>query len=183
MKVDLSEMFKGGVDSDKDIMRALLRAIKEEHKNDFDYLSFKQSIKNLGSMDMDTITKFKSAYATASTLGITKEKLMNSAKGYQYALENERSSFANALKHQLEIKVHGKKDNAEKYKKKIEDYKQKIAQMQKDIQVFENEIDKVDEKMAEAKRKIDNTKNKFEKTFSSVYNTIKEDIGLIDQYL
>jgi chromosome segregation ATPase len=183
MKVDLSELFKGNEDSDKAIMRTLLRAIKEEHKNEFDYLSFKQSIKNLGSMDLDTVTKFKSAYATASTLGITKDKLIKSAKAYQYALENEQTSFANALKHQLEVKVHGKKDDAEKYKKKIAEYKEKIAKMEKDIKVFENEIDKVDEKMAEAKSKIDNTKNKFEKTFSSVYNTIKEDIGLIDQYL
>lgn len=183
MKIDLSELFGTSTEVDTDMMRTILRALKNEHKNDFDFISFKQSVQNLKKLDMDEETCFKSAFATASTMGLTKEKLINSAQRYQYALENERSSFANALKNQMEVKVNGKKEEAENLKKRIEEYKDKIKEMEREMQLYQQKIDSVDENMAQARKKIEDTKNKFEKVYNSVNNSIVTDIKQIESYL
>jgi len=181
--IDLSELFSNGTEVDTDILRTLLKAIKNEHRNEFDFLSFKQSVKNLIGMDMDQATSVRSAFATAATMGMTKQKLLESGQKYQYALENERTSFANALKNQMEIKVNGKKQEAVLLKKKIEEYKNKIADMEREMQVFQNKIDKVDENMELGRQKIHDTKTRFENTYDVVFNSIKTDLDLIDQIL
>ncbi len=183
MQIDLSELFGASKDLDVDIIRTLLKALKSEHSNEFDFISFKQSVQNLKEMNMDEETSFKSAYATASTMGMTKDKLLNSARKYQNALESERSSFANALKNQMEIKVNGKKEEAEQLKKRIESYKQKIEDMKREMAVYQEKIDTVDETMASAKQKISETKDRFEKAYSSINNNITADLSLIEKYL
>jgi len=183
MKINLEELFKKGENTEPSIFRTLLKAIKKEYNNDFDYLSFKQSIKNLSEMDMDEATSFKSAYATASTLGVTKDKVIKSAKKYLTALKGERISFAEALKNQLATKVNGKKKEAQELKLKIKEYERKIAQMKKDITIFQEKIDTVDEAMASAKSKIMATKERFENTYDGLENEIKEDINHIKTFL
>jgi len=183
MQIDLSELFGGTTDLDVDIVRTLLKALKSEHNNEFDFISFKQSVQNLKAMNMDEETSFKSAFATASTMGMTKAKLLQSAKKYQNALESERISFANALKNQMEIKVNGKKEEAELLKKRIESYKQKIEDMKREMSAYQEKIDTVDETMASAKQKISETKDRFEKAYNSINSSIGTDLNQIEKYL
>lgn len=183
MKINLEELFQRNENADPNIFRTLLKAIKGEYNNDFDYLSFKQSIKNLAEMELDQATSFKSAYATASTLGVTKDKIVNSAKKYLNALKGEKSSFADALNNQLHTKVDGKKKEAKELKLKIKEYEQKIAQMKKDIAIFQKKIDTVDEAMSQAKAKILATKERFENTYDSLESEITEDINHIKTFL
>lgn len=183
MKIDLAGLFDGDGKLDQGILRTLLKAIKSNYENKFDYLSLKQSIQNMKDMDMDEKTSFQSALATAATMGITKASIKQSAKKYLSALTIERESFASALKNQIEAKVNGKKKEAKLLKQKIKEYNQKIEEMKKDISIFQEKIDKVDEHVAAAKAKIDATKTKFEETYSSLHDVISSDIKQLDKYL
>lgn len=183
MTIDLKTLFSSENETDGKTFNALLKALKEKHQTGFDYLRFKQSVTSMIAMDMDEETSFKSAYMTASTLGLTKIKLLNSTKFYLNILQKERESFADAMRNQLSQKVDAKKTEAEKLAVKIEDYKRKIGKMQQEMELYQNKIDSVDEEMEIAKRKIEETRDKFESTYNSLSGIIEKDKSKIDRIL
>jgi len=184
MTTDLRDLFKGTGQLDEKSVNALLKAIKNNYDNkSFDYLKFRQSVISLLKLDMDQPTSYKSAFATASTMGLSKESLLKSADRYIYALERERESFAEALLKQKEIKVDGRKSEVQDLVKKIEDHKNKMKELEREIDIFQNRIDTVDQDVEAAQLKINDTKDKFIKVFDTMTSEIKEDINSIKQHL
>ena len=80
-----------------EIMTDLLSILNENNQDGFDYLEYKNAIKSLESMQMDEKTRYRSAFATAKTLGVTVPKLLNSIGFYQKVLQNELKTFATML--------------------------------------------------------------------------------------
>ena len=80
-----------------EIMTVLLSILNENNQDGFDYLEYKNAIKSLESMQMDEKTRYRSAFATAKTLGVTVPKLLNSIGFYQKVLQNELKTFATML--------------------------------------------------------------------------------------
>jgi uncharacterized coiled-coil DUF342 family protein len=183
MTIDLKKLFASDADVDGATFNALLKAIKEKHQDGFDYLRFKQSVKSMIKLDMDEDTSVKSAYVTASTLGITKSKLLNSTRFYMNILQKERESFAEAMQNQLKSKVEAKKVEAEKLAVKIQDYKKKIKKMQEEMALYQSKIDSVDSEMEAAREKIEQTRDKFEATYSSIVEIMEDDLNKIERIL
>ncbi len=184
MTTDLRDIFRGTKELDEKSLNALLRAIKNSHDvNSFDYLKFKQAVRGLADLNMDNETSYKSAFMTASTMGLSKESLLNSANKYIYALENERESFAEALLGQKNLKIDGRKGEVEGLTKKIELHKNKIKELEREIAIFQNRIDTVDQDVEASQLKIDSTKEKFLKAYDVITKEIKDDITSINQIL
>ncbi|NNF35953.1 MAG: PglZ domain-containing protein [Saprospiraceae bacterium] len=183
MTIDLKKLFASDNEIDTATYNALLKAIKEKHQDGFDYLRFKQSVKSMQNMDMDEDTSFKSAFVTASTVGLTKKKLLSSTKFYMNILNKERESFAEAMRNQLTSKVEAKKVEAEKLAAKIEDYKKKISKMQEEMELYQNKIDSVDGEMESARKKIEATRDKFETTYHSIKEIMENDATKIEGIL
>ena len=183
MTIDLKKLFASDDNVDSATFNALLKAIKEKHQDGFDYLRFKQSVISMMKLDMDEDTSVKSAYVTASTLGITKIKLLNSTKFYMNILQKERESFAEAMQNQLKSKVEAKKVEAEKLALKIQDYKKKIKKMEEEMALYQNKIDSVDSEMESAREKIEQTRDKFETTYSSIVEIMEDDLNKIERIL
>lgn len=183
MTIDLKKLFASDDNVDSATFNALLKAIKEKHQDGFDYLRFKQSLKSMSKLDMDEDTSVKSAFVTASTLGITKTKLLNSTKFYMTILQKERESFAEAMQNQLKSKVEAKKVEAEKLAVKIQDYKKKIKKMEEEMALYQNKIDSVDSEMESAREKIEQTRDKFEATYSSIVEIMEDDLNKIERIL
>jgi chromosome segregation ATPase len=181
--IDLKKIFKSEGEVDQKIYLALIKAIKDRHQEGFDYLRFKQSVNHLQEMDLDEETSIKSAYITASTMGLTKSKLTNSIRHYLTILGKEKESFAEALQNQFSSKVEGKKIEADKLEKKIEEYKKKIVKMQEEMSLYQSKIDSVDEEMKIAKSKIEKTRDNFEITYESLIEMIQTDLSKIDSLL
>lgn len=183
MKIDLKTLFGDTSDYDKKVISTLLEAIKENHLKDFDYIKFKQSVSNLSDMNLDEATSIKSAFATASTMGLTKESLLKTAHHYKVVLEKEREQFAVALKNQISKNVDAQRVEAQKLAERIEEYKRKIAQMEREMEAYQKKINGVDDSIAKAKEKIDGTRDKFKSAFDMLYNVIDEDILQIERLL
>lgn len=176
MQIDLKELF-GDIDHlDKKILLSLLTALKENHGKEFDYIKFKKSVLSLQEMDIDEITSVKSAYATASTMGVNKENLVTSGKQYLTVLVKEKEKFADTLKRQMAAKVDGKLDEAKTIKKTIADHEKKIEQMKKEIALFSKKLEGVDQRAADAKAKIKDTRDKFVEAYDQIYGSVEEDI-------
>ncbi len=86
------------VDNEKDdkIIDTLLAAIEKNNLGGFDYLEFRQSLKGLEKIVVDEATRYKSAFATASTMGVTMDRLVETADYYAKILDKERDHFVKA---------------------------------------------------------------------------------------
>lgn len=183
MTIDLKKMFGDLTDLDTKSANALLKALKGAFTDDFGYLRFKQSVNSMQEMGLDQSTAIKSAFATASTMGLTKDGLVKSAKKYKLVLKQEREKFAEALKGQLSKKVDGERKEAEALQKKIVQMQRKIEQMQKEIALYQKKIDNVEGKVDAAKSKIVKTKDNFVAAYDKIAAVIEEDIAELESIL
>jgi hypothetical protein len=183
MTINLKELFDTkDLLNDKVVMK-LLTAIKEGQIKEFDYLKFKQSYKALCQLGMDESTASKSAFLTASTMGLTKEKLLFTVQHYKNILNKEKEQFAVALKNQIATNIDAKALEINKFKEKIEDNHRKIQQMLAEKEILESEIININQLMDASKAKIEETRDQFKLTFDKLYSEIEEDSKLYDQIL
>ena len=161
----------------------LENAMAKQSQPGFDYLKFKQSIGQLAGLNLDTTTSLKSAFATASTMGVTKDTLLQSARHYLTILGNEKKQFDQALNNQVQQRIATKKEELQKLQLQIEDHRRQIAKLEKQIVEFQEKISRSDEEVNEAKASIDQTKSKFENTYQQFVSAIERDITTIQQHL
>jgi len=183
MNIDLNELFNPNKNLDEKSTMALLRALVGSHNSSFDYLKFKQSVKSLAAMDMEITTSYKSAFATASTMGLTKKKLVASANRYLAVLQGESETFTEALKSQIDKNVNSRESMIAQLEERISENKAKISKLEREIQQYQTKIDNVDTDIEAAQTKIDDTKEKFRNSYVTITDIIKKDIELIDLYL
>lgn len=184
MNIDLNKIFDTtSSELDKKFVDALLRAIKNGAIKDFDYLKFMYSVKSMQDLNMDQDTSFKSAFATAQTMGLTKDKLLKTAQHYQNILSKEREHFAEALKKQKAEKISAKAAEVEKLKEVIIQHQQKIEQLKKEMAAYQKKIDGADAVIEKEKAKIETIKNNFVNSYDHFEKVINEDIETIQNLL
>lgn len=179
MQNNLKGLFGSRQELEPRSLESLIRALERNNQPGFDYIEFKQSLARLLEMGMDQAISFKSAFATASTVGLTKDKLLQTADHYKKVLLSEKQQFDAALQKQMEQRVESKLAEVKTMKQQIEDYKAKIQQLQEKIAKAQSTIDHADEHVRAAKEKIAATKEGFEVTLRTVLNEIDEDIEQI----
>lgn len=168
---------------DEKSVNFLVKALEKNNLPGFDYIEFKQALQALQEMDMSEETAYRSAYATATTVGLTRDKLLKTANHYKKVLANEKMQFDAALQKQIKERVDGKEAEVEKLRRQIEEYKKKIEQLEAKIQQSQETIDKQDDLIQAAKERIESTKDGFESTLQSITNEIDRDIQNIEQYI
>ncbi len=183
MQKDLKQLFGDAHGLDERSVEFLTKALEKNNLPGFDYIEYKQSLGALTAMNIDEMTAFKSAYATAATVGLTKEKLLKTAEHYKGILNQEKAQFDAALEKQIQQRVKSKQDEVAKLKKQIEDYQAKIQQMQAKIAEHEAIIGSADEDIRSAMEKIESTRENFETTLRSIVNEIDKDVENINRYL
>ena len=161
---------------DKRSVKFLIDALNKNNLPGFDYLEFKQAVGAMKAMHMDEATAIQSAFTTASTVGLTKEKLLESANFYQKILSSEQGKFAQALQQQTKIQIAGKQNEINKKK-------EQIAQLQAEIQRHEALIAKAQEEIEQSKHKIFGAKENFEQTYAIVKEELTDDITKITTIL
>lgn len=183
MQKDLKSLFGNTTGLDEKSVDFLTAALGKNNLPGFDYLEFKQSLGALASLNMDEATSFKSAFATASTVGLTKDKLLQTAEHYKSILAKEKTQFDAALEKQTLQRVEAKKAEVEALRKKIVEFQEQIKQLEAKIAQAEATINGADESIRAAAEKIESTRESFEFTYQSLMNQIAMDIENIQKYL
>ncbi|MFN7118997.1 MAG: hypothetical protein ACK4TA_19515 [Saprospiraceae bacterium] len=183
MQKNLKQLFGDAHGLDERSVEFLTKALEKNNLPGFDYIEYKQSLGALMAMNIDEMTAFKSAYATAATVGLTKEKLLKTAEHYKGVLNQEKTQFDAALEKQIQQRVKSKQEEVVKLKKQIEDYQIKIQQMQEKIAEYESVIANADEDIRSSMEKIESTRENFETTLRSIVNEIDKDVDNINRYL
>lgn len=161
---------------DKRSVQFLIDALNKNNLPGFDYLEFKQAIGNMKLMNMDEKTAIQSAFATASTLGLTKEKLLESAHYYQKVLSSEQGKFAQALQQQTKIQIAGKQTEINNTQAVINQKKEQIERLRAEIERHEALIAKAQHEIEASKHKIFGAKENFEQSYAIVKEELADDI-------
>jgi len=186
MTLDLKTIFNISNELDskgKNFINIMTAALEKSNLPGFDYLEFKQSMAALEKMNMDKATAIKSAFATASTVGLTKEKLLQTADHYRNILNEQKSEFDDALQNQVRLKVEGKKQEVASLRKKIAEHKAAIEKLESEIHKSQKTIDSSDKDIQVEEDKIAKTKGSFETVYKSILQIISTDMESFNQHL
>jgi hypothetical protein len=168
---------------DPKFVDVLLKAIENANKEGFDYLEYKTSLQSLQKMDMDEHTRYKSAYAMARTLGLTKEKLLQSADHYIAILKSEEKKFKDALLNQKAKQVEDREALLKNMDKTITEKHAAIEKLKAEIETSQQQLLKVRDEISDAVQKIDFTNAQFMHALQSVLGQISEDRTRIQDYI
>lgn len=164
-------------------LKILFDALEKNNLDGFDYLEFKKSLQSLSAMPMDEATRFKSAFAMASSMNITSKHLLDSADFYLSILGQEEQNFQKALAQQKSTKVHAQE-------KQVKQLESTVKLKAEQIKTLTTEIDKLQQKITITKTEIEKqttkvtkTKNDFMASFDAVSNQIKTDVANMKKYL
>ncbi|MBC8110539.1 MAG: hypothetical protein H7Y04_05710 [Verrucomicrobia bacterium] len=168
---------------DQRIFDSLLKALESNNMQGFDYFEFKNALKTLESIIPDQSMRFRSAFATAASMGVTVDKLLESGKYYKEVLAKEQQKFSDALASQTDNGVVAKQKEIERLNQTIQQKSQQIQQLTQEIQTHQGEIANLQTTMAEVTTKIEVTKNNFQFTYQTVVGQIDDDLTNIERYL
>ena len=176
MNLNLKEIFDDKNQLDKKSLDFLLKAIEKNNQDGFDYLEFKQALIRLENLEIDEVTAIKTAFATATTVGLTQEKLINSAQFYLDILKDEFKQFNTALEKQMESRVHSKEKQKASLNTKKEAVQKKINALKEELKELEKKLNTIDAEADAARQKIEETSERFGKTLLTITQRIESDL-------
>lgn len=168
---------------DNAILDRLLKAIEDNNQADFDYLEYRRSLKSLEALPMDETVKFQSAYATASTMGVTLEKLLASIDFYRKVLRNEEDIFKKASKEQFSINVDGKVRERDNLNNVINEKSQKIQKLTEEIRKHQSEMEELSKVIHAGDMKIKETTANFERALQVLLIQMDQDAEKLKKYI
>jgi len=168
---------------DEKFINRLLGALEEHNVEGFDYLEYKQSLQNLGNVEMDEATKFRSALAMAKTMGATNTKLIDSASHYLKVLGKEEAKFLEAFKSQQSRQVSNRNQQIENLQKGIAQREAQIKKLQEEIEAAKKSLEEQKSSISQANAKVEATKNSFYHAYHIVVQQIADDLEKMKKYL
>ncbi len=165
------------------IVEKLLDAIDSQDMEGFDYVEYKRSLKAMDALPMDEATKFRSAFATASTVGASLDKLLASVQYYLDILERQRSNFEAVVQRELDAKVAGREAELASIEREIATKSAEIQRLQADIDTQRSKSSELSAAVEESKVKILTTKTEFAASLDYVKTLFQRDAEKMQQYL
>lgn len=169
--------------TDDRIVNTLFEAMERANLDGFDYIEFKRSVRGLEKMVTDEATRFKSAFATASTMGVTMDKLVETANHYVTILDRERQQFFSAAAQQTKKLVDNREKELKQMLQTMADKKRMIEQLNKELDESEQKMKAMQDSIEEASSKIEHTKKNFDVSFNYLRELISNDIEKIKTFL
>lgn len=161
----------------------LMKAIEVNNMDGFDYLEFKHSLTALKNIPIDEAAKFQSAFATASTMGLTKDKLIESADFYKKVLEKEKDSFRNELQKHIGGRLHKNESRINDLAQMIQQKAEQIKKLTEQISQHQTELDKTKKQIDGLKQKVQEERDNFINTYDHLLMQMDKDVQNINKYL
>lgn len=160
----------------------LLEAIEKNNEEGFDYLEFKQSMQNLGNVNMDDATRYQSALAMAKTMGASPTALAKSAQRYLGILSSEEQKFQVAFDNQQKTNVQKRAQEIQANEKGVVDREARIKELQEEIVQLKAKVEELKSAAANADAKVAATKDGFYGAYHILVDQIKGDLEMIQKH-
>lgn len=183
MNNSIKKLFDPSDQLDPKSVEFLTNALASSTQQGFDYLKFKSSVQASKDLGLSDDMAIKTAFATASSIGLTKDKLIHSIELYSKVLSQEKQQFEAAMKNQMEKRVAARMDETEYLKSKILEYKDKIKELESNIASYESKVNSADSEIEQEKSKINSTQQRFVDAHHGFAETIAADLKLFKEIL
>lgn len=170
-------------DIDQRIFDSLQQALNSSNLEGYDYMEFRNAIQSLAGIISDEAMRFKSAFATVAPMGVTAQKLMESAKFYKNVLLQEQDKFNQALSSQIDTSVGAKQKQSDDLKALVKKKTEEIQRLSQEIEAHTQEILQIEGQIGEVVVKIESTKNNFDYTLHSIIKQMDADLISIEKHL
>jgi chromosome segregation ATPase len=162
----------------------LSQALEQNNLPGFDYLEYKKAITALLAINQgDLAAAHQNAFATASVMGLTKAKLLETAAYYRNLLEREKAKFDEALETQTQLRVHSKTADIHRLQDQIARHQAEINRLQEEIVQYTDRKQAAETSLQQEQEKLHKTHSNFEKTHAALLLQLDRDIEQIHQYL
>jgi chromosome segregation ATPase len=161
----------------------LAKALEKNNMPGFDYIEFKQSLNKIASLNLDDSQRFQATFMTGSTVGLTKEKLIETAGQYKQILAKEKAQFDVALKSQIQQRIDGKKEELDRLLQQIKENQQRIKVLETEIDQYQVKANDITGNMDFEQQKINKTRDSFDVTYNAILVHIDQDIAKFNQFL
>ena len=179
----LKSIFADHKDLDQKSIGFLIKALEANNVEGFDYLEFKMSLAQLKNIQLEEDLAVKSAFATATTMGLTKDKLIQSGGFYQKVLAKEKEKFDQAHQNQVARQVKSKTEKVAQLEEKIDELKAKIGELEEKVRSYKEVIEKAKSDIQGSQSKIAERKSRFEEAYKALNAEIARDITMFDEKL
>lgn len=176
MKPELNKLFSLPDDLDPKSYDILVKELAHQSSGEFDYIKFKQSLIALLNLNIDEKTAMQSAFMTASTIGLDKNKLLQSAENSIQILHQEKDQFSKALEKQIKERIENRQKEIQNIQEKIAKYQHQIEQLHKEIALLQQKMENAIQEMTNSKDRIMQSRGKFEKVYEFLVREIENDI-------
>ncbi len=183
MKEELLKLFSKDTNLDHKSLELLTTVLVTSKQNGFDYLEMRIAIENLIAMKIDPITSLKSAFITGKTVGLTKERLIDTLIFYKNTIVKEKDEFEKVTENQQTQRIAKKLELINNLKLQIAEKKALISALEKEIQSSESEISALDFDIQKDLNVIDEAKLRFENAHESILNIMNQDLNTIEKEL
>ncbi len=163
------------------ILTSLSKAIQDADLPGEDYLEYIEAVHSLKDLPLTEELKYKTAYTTLSTKGLTIQKIYESADYYIKILENERTKFYEALKQRSNSVVKQNKDQIAQLTAANKEKATLIQKLTAEIQGSQQKIAKMQKESTEAESKLKSTEMDFLATCKFMTDKIISNIEKVKQ--
>ena len=168
---------------DNNILDKLIQALEDNNQPGFDYFEFRKAILSLNPLQMEEATKYQSTFATAATVGVTLNKLLDSIDFYRKVLQNEENNFNKAIKEQTTVNISSKVAEKEKISQLIKEKNDTIQKLTEEIKKHESEIQGLSSGIEASELKIKETSLNFERSLNVLKNQLEQDAVKLKLYI
>jgi SMC interacting uncharacterized protein involved in chromosome segregation len=176
MKKDDMVFFQMPEHLDNRSYEILIKEMVAKSDKGFDYWKFKRAVSSLLEMGMDEATAIKSAYVTASAIGLDKKSLESTIKQNLNILAEEKKQFLIALEKQIRERVHSREEEVKKLQLIIEQCEQRLAALQAELLTHQDKLAQVTSDWREAEERISSSGAKFEAVCQFLEERIQQDL-------
>ena len=161
----------------------LFGAMEIHNQEGFDYLEYKKSLQTLSKMPMDEQTRYFSAFAAAQAMGITAQKLNDSAQFYLNILKSEDSKFQESVSVQRQKQIGSKEKAINDLDATMKAKSEQIVRLTQEIKTHQDDMEKMKAEISDAVIKIETTLSDFHATYNDLIGQIGQDVEKMKKYL
>lgn len=168
---------------DPEMAKIIQEAIETSNLPGFDYIEFRDSLVRMAGVPMTEEQKFQAVFATAQSMGVTKQVLLDAVDHYLKVIGSKAAEFESFVSGVETQQVTSKEKSVTDLTTTIEGEAAEINRLTISIQEHRKQQDAINLEIVQAKQDIQNKRSAFEATRSAIANNLTSDRTKIETYL
>jgi hypothetical protein len=169
--------------ADPDMIKILEDAISESNLPGFDYIEFRDSMARMSGVPMTEEQKYQAVFATAQSIGATKQTLLDAVDHYLKVIDGKHAEFQDFVGGIQSTEVTSKEKIVADLNSEIESEAAEIQRLTQSIQEKRQKQDATNLEIVQSKQNIQNKMSAFEASKAMIVNTLTSDKTKISTYL